>query len=103
MHPGTGPGRENRIVGGDFLCRMISPILPPPTAYSWRDGRSSPSPAWRTWSASTTSASCCGESLHIGKLSLDGGELHVDGRIDALTYEDAPETRGGGLFSRLFG
>lgn len=44
-----------------------------------------------------------GESLHIGKLSLDGGELHVDGRIDALTYEDAPETRGGGLFSRLFG
>ena len=44
-----------------------------------------------------------GESLHIGKLSLAGGELHVDGRIDALTYEDAPETRGGGLFSRLFG
>ena len=31
------------------------------------------------------------------------GELHVDGRIDALTYEDAPEVRGGGLFSRLFG
>ena len=44
-----------------------------------------------------------GEGLHIGKLSLDGGELHVDGRIDALTYEDAPEVRGGGLFSRLFG
>ena len=44
-----------------------------------------------------------GQGLHIGKLSLDGGELHVDGRIDALTYEDAPEVRGGGLFSRLFG
>ena len=44
-----------------------------------------------------------GEALHIGKLSLDGGELHVDGRIDALTYEDAPESRGGGLFGRLFG
>lgn len=44
-----------------------------------------------------------GEALHIGKLSLDGGELHVDGRIDALTYEDTPEARGGGLFSRLFG
>ena len=43
-----------------------------------------------------------GEELHIGKLSLDGGELHVDGRIDALTYEDAPEERGGSFFSRLF-
>jgi sporulation protein YabP len=44
-----------------------------------------------------------GEELHIGKLSLDGGELHVDGRIDALSYEDAPEERGGGLLHRLFG
>lgn len=44
-----------------------------------------------------------GENLHIGKLSIDGGELHVDGRIDALSYEDAPENRGGGLFGRLFG
>ena len=44
-----------------------------------------------------------GEALHIGKLSLDGGELHVDGRIDALSYEDAPEERGGGLLHRLFG
>ena len=25
-----------------------------------------------------------GEGLHIGKLSLDGGELHVDGRISTL-------------------
>lgn len=44
-----------------------------------------------------------GEELHIGKLSLDGGELHVDGRIDALSYEDVPEERGGGLLHRLFG
>ena len=44
-----------------------------------------------------------GENLHIDKLSLDGGELHVDGRVDALSYEDAPSMRGGGLFSRLFG
>ena len=43
-----------------------------------------------------------GENLHIGKLSLDGGELHVDGRVDALSYEDGGGA-GGGLFSRLFG
>ena len=43
-----------------------------------------------------------GEALHIGKLSLDGGELHVDGRIDAVTYEDAP-VQSGGFFARLFG
>lgn len=43
-----------------------------------------------------------GEELHIGKLSLDGGELHVDGRIDSVSYEDAGGTRGG-FFSRFFG
>ncbi|MBE7005256.1 MAG: sporulation protein [Ruminococcaceae bacterium] len=44
-----------------------------------------------------------GENLHIDKLSLDGGELHVDGRVDTLSYEDAGVGRGGGLLSRLFG
>ena len=43
-----------------------------------------------------------GEGLHIGKLSLDGGELHVDGRIDGINYEEDQPSRGGGLFSRLF-
>ena len=43
-----------------------------------------------------------GEDLHIGKLSLDGGELHVDGRIDSVSYEDLGRDRGG-FFSRLFG
>ena len=42
-----------------------------------------------------------GENLRIGKLSLDGGELHVDGRIDSLTYEDQGSGRGVYL-SRLF-
>lgn len=42
-----------------------------------------------------------GEALHIEKLSLDGGELHVDGHIDSVTYEDEQPSRGG-LFSRLF-
>ena len=43
-----------------------------------------------------------GEDLHIDKLSLDGGELHVDGRVDAISYEDGGGARGG-FFSRLFG
>ena len=42
-----------------------------------------------------------GDSLHIGKLSLDGGELHVDGRIDGVNYEEEQPSRSG-LFSRLF-
>ena len=44
-----------------------------------------------------------GEGLHIGKLSLDGGELHVDGHIDAVTYEESAQQRGASLLSRLFG
>ena len=43
-----------------------------------------------------------GEGLHIGKLSLDGGELHVDGRVDSLSYESGAAP-GGGLLRRLFG
>ena len=43
-----------------------------------------------------------GTDLHIGKLSLDGGELHVDGRIDSIAYEDDRAERGS-LLQRLFG
>lgn len=43
-----------------------------------------------------------GERLHIGKLSIDGGELYVDGRIDSVAYEDDGSGQGG-FFSRLFG
>jgi len=43
-----------------------------------------------------------GENLHIGKLSLDGGELSVDGRVDSISYEE--QSRGSqGFFGRLFG
>lgn len=43
-----------------------------------------------------------GEELHIGKLSLDGGELQVDGRVEALTYEEQQAPRGSWL-TRLLG
>lgn len=42
-----------------------------------------------------------GDGLHIERLSLDGGDLKVEGDIDSLTYEDSGRERGG-LFSRLF-
>ena len=45
-----------------------------------------------------------GEDLHIGKLSLDGGELHVDGAIHTLLYEDRmPRDSRGGFLRRIFG
>lgn len=45
-----------------------------------------------------------GSGLHIGKLNLDGGELHVDGSIHTLLYEDRmPRNNQGGLFRRFFG
>ena len=45
-----------------------------------------------------------GEGLHIGKLKLDGWELHVDGSIHTLLYEDQKPSGGqGGFLRRLFG
>ena len=45
-----------------------------------------------------------GTDLHIGKLNLDGGELHVDGSIHTLLYEDQAGGPGqGGFLRRLFG
>lgn len=43
-----------------------------------------------------------GENLHIGKLSLEGGELFVDGQIDTIGYEES-NVKGGGFFRRLLG
>ena len=38
----------------------------------------------------------------VEELSLDGGELLVEGHIDGLNFEDAP-ARKGSFFSRLLG
>lgn len=42
-----------------------------------------------------------GEGLHIEQLSLDGGDLKVEGTIDAMTYEERAQERRG-LLARLF-
>ncbi len=43
-----------------------------------------------------------GEGLHIEKLSLDGGDLKVEGTVESLSYEE--DRRGkGGFLSRLLG
>ena len=43
-----------------------------------------------------------GEGLRLQSLSPDGGQVNVEGQIDALIYEDA-ERGGGGFLHRLFG
>ena len=40
-----------------------------------------------------------GSGLHIEQLSLDGGDLKVEGAVDSLTYEEQPVR--GGFFARL--
>lgn len=42
-----------------------------------------------------------GRELHIEKLSLDGGDLAIEGEIDSLRYEEETKEKGG-LFTRLF-
>ena len=41
-----------------------------------------------------------GERLHIDKLTLDGGELHVDGHVESMSYVN--ESPHGGFLSRIF-
>lgn len=42
-----------------------------------------------------------GSGLHIGRISLDVGEIKVEGVINELSYEES--TPAGGFFSKLFG
>ena len=43
-----------------------------------------------------------GTSLHLQLLSLDGGQVHVDGTVNSLTYEDDGRETGS-FWARLFG
>ncbi len=42
-----------------------------------------------------------GEGLHIETLSLEGGALKVEGKVESLSYEDRGDSRES-LWSRLF-
>ncbi len=42
-----------------------------------------------------------GSNLHINRLSVEVGELTVEGNIAALIYSDEP-VKNGGFFSRVF-
>ncbi len=41
-----------------------------------------------------------GTGLHVEKLSLDTGEITLQGTVDSLQYEDT--RKDGGFFARLF-
>ena len=45
-----------------------------------------------------------GESLHVNKLSVEKGELDVDGRVDSLVYSQNSISmkKGDSLVNRLF-
>lgn len=45
-----------------------------------------------------------GEDLHVNRLTLDKGEVDIDGRIDSLTYSDdaGHGAKGESLLSKLF-
>lgn len=43
-----------------------------------------------------------GESLHINKLSVDTGEMSVEGNINSLIYSNEQSQKGVGFFTKLF-
>lgn len=44
-----------------------------------------------------------GEELHVSRLTLEKGEVDVDGKVDSLTYSDGGYGKQGeSLFGRLF-
>ena len=45
-----------------------------------------------------------GDDLHVSRLTLEKGEVDIDGRIDSFTYSDAANAghKGESLIARLF-
>ena len=46
-----------------------------------------------------------GNDLHVNRLSLEKGEVDIDGRVDSFTYTEKTSfaKKGEGLLTRLFG
>ncbi len=46
-----------------------------------------------------------GDDLHVSRLTLDKGEVDVEGKIDSFTYSDVSNVakKGESLLNRLFG
>lgn len=45
-----------------------------------------------------------GEDMHVNRLTLDKGEVDIDGKIDSLTYSEGTgsSTKGESFLSRMF-
>lgn len=45
-----------------------------------------------------------GDDLHVNRLTLEKGEVDIDGRIDSFTYSETTSygAKGESLFTRLF-
>lgn len=43
-----------------------------------------------------------GKNLHINRLSVETGEIDIEGYIESVSYDDNPAPKGGGILSKLF-
>jgi len=43
-----------------------------------------------------------GNSLHISKLSIEIGEVSLEGEIDSVEYAESKKGKGAGILSRMF-
>ncbi len=43
-----------------------------------------------------------GQNLHINHLSVETGEIEIEGYIESVSYNDNPTPKGGGLLAKLF-
>lgn len=43
-----------------------------------------------------------GKDLHVGKLTLERGEVELDGRIDSMVYTGSSPAKKGSVMKRLF-